>query len=89
MEYALTGEFFSAEDTHAWGLVNRLTDPGEALAGPLGEALRPDPRGRDRRKRRIPCAGAGFHPVVAIMRHRAGRRAGRVGRPGLTGKLHH
>ena len=35
MEYALTGEFFSAEDAKAWGLVNRLTDPGEALAGAL------------------------------------------------------
>src|SRR4029079_5532841 len=33
MEYALTGEFFSAEDANTWGLVNRLTDPGEALAG--------------------------------------------------------
>jgi enoyl-CoA hydratase len=35
MEYALTGEFFSAEDAHAWGMVNRITDPGEALAGAL------------------------------------------------------
>ena len=35
MEYALTGEFFSAEDAHAWGMVNRLTDPGESLAGAL------------------------------------------------------
>jgi enoyl-CoA hydratase/carnithine racemase len=35
MEYALTGEFFSAEDAHTWGMVNRLTDPGEALAGAL------------------------------------------------------
>jgi enoyl-CoA hydratase len=35
MEYALTGEFFSAEAAHAWGMVNRLTDPGEALAGAL------------------------------------------------------
>jgi len=35
MEYALTGEFFSAEDAGTWGLVNRLTDPGEALAGAL------------------------------------------------------
>ncbi|HEX3260623.1 MAG TPA: crotonase/enoyl-CoA hydratase family protein [Pseudonocardia sp.] len=35
MEYALTGEFFSAEDANTWGLVNRLTDPGEALAGAL------------------------------------------------------
>ena len=35
MEYALTGEFFSAEDAHTWGMVNRITDPGEALAGAL------------------------------------------------------
>ncbi len=35
MEYALTGEFFSAEDAHAWGMVNRLTEPGEALAAAL------------------------------------------------------
>jgi enoyl-CoA hydratase len=35
MEYALTGEFFSAEDAHRWGLVNRLTDPGEALPAAL------------------------------------------------------
>ncbi len=32
MECALTGDFFSAEDARAWGLVNRLTDPGQALA---------------------------------------------------------
>lgn len=35
MEYALTGEHFGAEDAHGWGLVNRLTEPGEALAGAL------------------------------------------------------
>lgn len=35
MEYALTGEFFSADDAHRWGLVNRLVDPGEALAAAL------------------------------------------------------
>jgi enoyl-CoA hydratase len=29
MEYALTGEFFSAEDAHTWGLVNRVTDPAK------------------------------------------------------------
>lgn len=32
MEAALTGEFFSAEDARSWGLVNKLTEPGEALA---------------------------------------------------------
>jgi enoyl-CoA hydratase len=35
MEYALTGAHFSAEDAHRWGLVNRLTEPGDALAGAL------------------------------------------------------
>ncbi len=38
MEYALTGEHFTAEDAHGWGLVNRLTEPGEALAGALALA---------------------------------------------------
>lgn len=33
MEAALTGDFFSAEDARSWGLVNRLTEPGGALAG--------------------------------------------------------
>ncbi len=33
MECALTGEPFSAEDGRAWGLVNRVTEPGGALAG--------------------------------------------------------
>lgn len=35
LEYALTGEHFSAEAAHGWGLVNRLTEPGGALAGAL------------------------------------------------------
>ncbi|HXV93935.1 MAG TPA: crotonase/enoyl-CoA hydratase family protein [Pseudonocardia sp.] len=33
LEYALTGEHFTAEDAHAWGMVNRLTEPGGALDG--------------------------------------------------------
>ncbi len=33
MEYALTGRHFGAEAAHGWGLVNRITEPGEALAG--------------------------------------------------------
>ncbi|WP_433632511.1 crotonase/enoyl-CoA hydratase family protein [Nocardia sp. CA-120079] len=33
MEYALTGRSFGAEDAARWGLVNRLTEPGGALAG--------------------------------------------------------
>jgi enoyl-CoA hydratase len=35
MEYALTGAHFTPEDAHRWGLVNRLTEPGDALAGAL------------------------------------------------------
>lgn len=38
LEYALTGEHFGAEVAHGWGLVNRLTEPGEALAGALALA---------------------------------------------------
>lgn len=33
MEYALTGEFLDAPRAHSLGLVNRLTEPGGALAG--------------------------------------------------------
>lgn len=40
MEYALTGEFFSADDAHRWGLVNHLTEPGGALAGAHALAAR-------------------------------------------------
>jgi enoyl-CoA hydratase len=35
MELALTGDPIVAERAHALGLVNRLTEPGEALAGAL------------------------------------------------------
>jgi enoyl-CoA hydratase len=35
LEYALTGDQFGAEDAAGWGLVNRLTEPGGALAGAL------------------------------------------------------
>jgi enoyl-CoA hydratase len=31
MEYALTGEMLEAERAHAYGLVNRLAEPGQAL----------------------------------------------------------
>jgi len=40
MEYALTGDFFSAADGHRYGLVNRVTEPGGALAGALELAER-------------------------------------------------
>lgn len=32
LEILLTGRRFSAEEAHGWGLVGRLTEPGEALA---------------------------------------------------------
>jgi enoyl-CoA hydratase len=35
LQYALTGEHFDAAAAHGWGLVNRLTEPGAALAGAL------------------------------------------------------
>ncbi len=35
MELALTGDSFTAEEGCAYGLVNRLTEPGESLAGAL------------------------------------------------------
>ncbi|HEX3792003.1 MAG TPA: crotonase/enoyl-CoA hydratase family protein [Pseudonocardiaceae bacterium] len=40
MEFALTGDFFPAQDAHRYGLVNRLTEPGGALAGALELAER-------------------------------------------------
>ncbi|MGY2490026.1 crotonase/enoyl-CoA hydratase family protein [Cupriavidus sp. CP313] len=38
MEYALTGNMLGAEQAHAYGLINRLTEPGQALAGALALA---------------------------------------------------
>ena len=35
MEYALTGEFFTAEQALGWGLLNRVTEPGGALDAAL------------------------------------------------------
>ncbi len=35
LQYALTGEHFTADDAHRWGLVNRLCGEGEALANAL------------------------------------------------------
>lgn len=37
---ALTGESFTAEQGAEWGLVNKMTEPGEALAGALDLAER-------------------------------------------------
>jgi len=40
MELALTGDPLPATDAHRWGLVNRLTPAGGALAGALELAAR-------------------------------------------------
>lgn len=40
MELVLTGDMCDAQRAHAYGLVNRLTPPGEALAGALELAQR-------------------------------------------------
>lgn len=40
LELALTGESFTAEQGAAWGLVNKVTEPGQALAGALELAER-------------------------------------------------
>ena len=40
MEYAPTGDFFSAADGRRYGLVNQVTEPGGALAGALELAER-------------------------------------------------
>jgi enoyl-CoA hydratase len=45
MEMALTGDPISAADAYRHGLVNRLTAPGEALAGALQLAHRITPNG--------------------------------------------
>ncbi|WP_432260173.1 crotonase/enoyl-CoA hydratase family protein [Cupriavidus sp. TMH.W2] len=38
MAYALTGNMLGAEQAHAYGLINRLTEPGQALEGALALA---------------------------------------------------
>jgi enoyl-CoA hydratase len=38
MEFALTGNMLGAEQAHAYGLVNRLTEPGQALDAALALA---------------------------------------------------
>ena len=56
LEYALTGEHFSAIDARAWGLVNRICAPGQALAGAVELAqaiLRNGPLGVQMTKRII------------------------------------
>lgn len=39
-EWALTGDYISATEARAAGLVNRITPPGEALAQALEQAQR-------------------------------------------------
>jgi len=38
MEYALTGNMLGAAQAHAYGLINRLSEPGQALEGALALA---------------------------------------------------
>ena len=45
MELALTGDPIVAERAHTLGLVNRLAEPGAALAGALGLARAITPNG--------------------------------------------
>ncbi|AKS35144.1 crotonase/enoyl-CoA hydratase family protein [Mycolicibacterium goodii] len=40
LELALTGDNFTAEEAAAWGFVNKLTEPGEALDGAIELAER-------------------------------------------------
>ncbi|MUL80770.1 MULTISPECIES: crotonase/enoyl-CoA hydratase family protein [unclassified Mycolicibacterium] len=40
LELALTGDNFTAEEASAWGFVNKLTEPGEALDGAIELAER-------------------------------------------------
>ncbi|MHC9293089.1 crotonase/enoyl-CoA hydratase family protein [Mycobacterium sp. LTG2003] len=40
LELALTGDNFTAEEAAAWGFVNKLTEPGEALTGAIELAER-------------------------------------------------
>ena len=40
LELALTGDSFTAEQAAAWGFVNVVTEPGEALAGAIELAER-------------------------------------------------
>src|SRR4051812_31966619 len=72
MEMALTGDHISAERAHAVGLVNRVAEPGEAVAvahppPPAGAANRPPPLGASQR---IPVQAPGWG------------RGGLGGRPG-------
>ncbi len=56
LEYALTGEHFSATDARSWGLVNRICPPGQVLAGAVELAqaiLRNGPLGVQMTKRII------------------------------------
>lgn len=45
-ELLLTGRFFSADEAHNWGLINKVTDKGDALAAAIdyAEAMLQQPR---------------------------------------------
>ena len=60
MELALTGDSFTAEEGLAFGLVNRVTEPGDALAGALDLA--------ERIARNGPLAVAATKEIVASAR---------------------
>jgi enoyl-CoA hydratase len=60
MELALTGDSFTAVDGVGFGLVNRLTEPGEALEAALGLAVRIAENG--------PLAVAATKEIVAAAR---------------------
>ena len=66
MELALTGDSLTAEEGLAFGLVNRLTEPGGALDGAL------EPGGADRANG--PLAVAATKEIVAAARGLADRR---------------
>lgn len=73
MELALTGAFLDAPKAHAYGLVNRLTEPGGALAGT-------GPRDHRERAAGRPHLQAGHRRVARLARGRGrGTSAGAGG----------
>ena len=79
MELALTGDPIVAERAHALGLVNRLTDPGEALAG------RARSGGSDHPQRPAGAGGDQAHPGrgARLAGGRGVGAPGRARRPGV------
>ena len=103
MEMALTGDPISAERAAGYGLVNRLTEPGEAVAGARELAAQITPNGPlalDRVEahlprgaglgpgRRVAAAGRDHRPGLRLRRRPRGRHGVRgEARPGLEGPL--